>query len=393
MKIAIFSTGNLNDMKGVMNYVHEKALRFKSVNDDTVFSTIFFLVTRYTGVLSLFKNKNKFIYRDGEIIQKDGVDYHIIVRDYCLTDMILSYLFGNFVPARFANKVADIMSSYDVISAHQLPCIYTAMLVKRYSGKPYIATWHGSDINVSPRQSTRLFNATKSVIECADMNFFVSKGLMMNSSYITTKGTKTHIYTGPSGIFQQYSIEKRLSLRKRYGIDNVNVVLFAGNLIPIKNVLILPEVFEKLSQKAEGIKIAYWIVGNGELEEKLVDGLNAKKLPYKMFGKLSPSAMPDIMNCADILIMPSLNEGFPLSILEARSCGCNVVGSRVGGIPESAGQNNTFELNDKFVDNITDRMKDMLLNNEKPTPLDEECSWTCAVQKELKVISGLIQRI
>ena len=36
----------------------------------------------------------------------------------------------------------------------------------------------------------------------------------------------------------------------------------------------------------------------------------------------------------DVFIMPSLQEGLPRSMVEAMSRGCNVIGSRVGGIPE-----------------------------------------------------------
>ena len=50
MKIAIFSTGNLSDFKGVMNYVHEKVLRFQQINDESVKTDLFFLTTKYTGL-------------------------------------------------------------------------------------------------------------------------------------------------------------------------------------------------------------------------------------------------------------------------------------------------------------------------------------------------------
>lgn len=392
MKIAIFSTGSLDDMKGIMNYVQEKARLFKKNNSKAVSSDLFFLVTKYTGVLSLLKLNNRCNYKDGDIVRKDEVDYHIVVREYGLIDLLSSYMFGNFISARFAKKFANITSSYDAISAHQLPCIYTAMLTKQITGKPYIATWHGSDINVSPRLSKRLLYATKKVIEQADMNYFVSKELMRHSSYITTKGNKSHIYTGPSSIFQQYSSMERVSLRKQFGVDDAKVILFAGNLIPIKNVLMLPEVFEKLSLKVPKMKIVYWIVGNGDLEKQLINRLDATGVPYKMFGKVIPSNMPDIMNCADILILPSINEGFGLVLLEAIQCGCNVVGSRVGGIPESAGLKNTFELDNTFVDRITDRMAEILVNEEKPTPLNEEMSWEFAVQKEITTMSEILTR-
>ena len=48
---------------------------------------------------------------------------------------------------------------------------------------------------------------------------------------------------------------------------------------------------------------------------------------------------------ADVLILPSINEGLPLTVVEGLACGCNVVGSLVGGIPEVIGEDNCVDLN------------------------------------------------
>ena len=44
------------------------------------------------------------------------------------------------------------------------------------------------------------------------------------------------------------------------------------------------------------------------------------------------------MNCIDVLLLPSRNEGLPLVTLEALKCGASVLGSEVGGIPEVIGR-------------------------------------------------------
>ena len=293
MKIAILTTGNLSDMKGIMNYVHEKALRFKSNPD--IMSSCFFILTQYVGILKLLYHKADSLHdiNDGDIIHQDGVDYHIIIRRCGFLEAIKNVFLNNFVSKQFAKVVSERLQDYDVITAHQLPCTYTAMLVKELTGKPFLATWHGSDINVSPRSSRRVFRATKKVIESADKNYFVSKGLMKASSYITEKGVKEHIYTGPSSHFYRYSLQKRCQLKSEYNVENSRVIIYCGNLIPIKNVLILPEIYQKLKNKMQDENLVFWIVGNGAQSNILESKLKNIGCEYRMFGKVPPSEIPD----------------------------------------------------------------------------------------------------
>jgi glycosyltransferase involved in cell wall biosynthesis len=111
------------------------------------------------------------------------------------------------------------------------------------------------------------------------------------------------------------------------------------------------------------------------------------------FGKVNPENIPDIMSSLDILLLPSLNEGMPRVTLEALACGVHVVGSDVGGIPESIGEENAFALDENFIKNISDRIITLLQNGENPRPLSEEFSWKKAINKEMKVYSSILSRI
>ena len=76
---------------------------------------------------------------------------------------------------------------------------------------------------------------------------------------------------------------------------------------------------------------------------------------------LAVMQMPALMNCINVLVLPSLNEGMPLVTMEALNCGCNAVGSRVGGIPEILGEENTVPLGQDFTSQMAQKICEFLL--------------------------------
>jgi glycosyltransferase involved in cell wall biosynthesis len=77
------------------------------------------------------------------------------------------------------------------------------------------------------------------------------------------------------------------------------------------------------------------LVGEGELEESLKASA-AKIVPNGRVKFQGFSSRPwEALNAIDVFVMPSLNEGLPLALVEAMACGCCPVASAAGGIPEA----------------------------------------------------------
>ncbi len=117
-------------------------------------------------------------------------------------------------------------------------------------------------------------------------------------------------------------------LRKEYGFSNDDILLgTVGRLASGKNLSALIDSFYKHHSKREKLLI----IGDGPkrcLLERKVAELNIGDRVLLMGNR---SDIPQLLNCLNILILPSLSEGLSNVILEAMSCGLPIIAFDVGG--------------------------------------------------------------
>jgi glycosyltransferase involved in cell wall biosynthesis len=121
--------------------------------------------------------------------------------------------------------------------------------------------------------------------------------------------------------------------RREAGLpDAGRIILFVGNFYRIKNPLLLIRAFARLAAGDAVLVMA----GGGMLEQACRDlAAELGVAPRVIFaGRKSPEEIARLMNAADLLALPSENEGVPNVLLEALASGLPVVASRTGGIPE-----------------------------------------------------------
>jgi glycosyltransferase involved in cell wall biosynthesis len=132
--------------------------------------------------------------------------------------------------------------------------------------------------------------------------------------------------------------EAEEAVLRRYGI-RAPYCLFVGNLEPRKNLGRLVEAFALLAARG-GVDLQLVLAGTrGWLYRDIFRAVEAHGLSARIVvtGYVPSPDLPTFYRAAACFVFPSLYEGFGLPVLEAMSAGTPVVASRVGAIPEVAG--------------------------------------------------------
>ena len=217
---------------------------------------------------------------------------------------------------------------------------------------PHIITVRGSDVLIYPQQNSYLKNKISEILQNAHLVICLSQHLIHACEKLgVDKAKMVHLPEGHDEKVFYYD-EK---LKKE------DVILFAGNLISVKNPFQLLRAFEILAKN--NLSISLRIAGSGILKNAMQDFINQKKLNDRIefIGQISAHTLADHMRRAKLLVLPSLSEGWPNVIQESLACGTPIVASRVGGIPEiiTAGENGFFC--DQFsATDIADQLKKAL---------------------------------
>ncbi len=133
---------------------------------------------------------------------------------------------------------------------------------------------------------------------------------------------------GVSSLFSLRPPEEQHSVRSRYGIEKP-FFLYVGNAKEHKNVQTLIDAFHRLHREDRELVL----VTAGKEVSRLHLGGNVRLLP-----ELPDVELAALYSSALAFVTASLYEGFCLPIVEASACGCPVIASKAGAIPEVAGE-------------------------------------------------------
>lgn len=216
---------------------------------------------------------------------------------------------------------------FDIIHTHFL---VPSGLITPYINKPNIITVHGSDWN-KYKDNLTWFPILKKSLKNASAIIVVSDSLKLSiSNYIPE--VKNNIYCIPHS-FDSFWLG--LPISENLKNEKIKIVTVAS-LIPTKGVIFLIKALQKLSPNIKIELTIFSIQQNKSYSKKVYAEINKLRsnIVVNIKGESSRIEIRKAYHESCFSILPSIKEGFGLSIIEANACGLPVISTNSGG-PES----------------------------------------------------------
>lgn len=237
------------------------------------------------------------------------------------TKFFLSWKIFSAVP-RITAMIRE--KEIDVIHAHTRVTHFLAHLVSRKTGIPYVITYHGF-YHIKPVR--RLFPCLGSrVISISDQ---VTDHLVHDFHVAPDR-----VETIRNGInleaFRAVSPEERERQKILFGCEGKKVAGVIARLADVKGHRFLIDAVDLARKRVPDIFLM--IIGTGREEQGLKDQVRRQGLEdyIRFFPAARTSA--GFLAAFDCFVLPSLDEGLGLVIMEAQASGLPVAASRTGGI-------------------------------------------------------------
>ncbi|MEQ1732953.1 MAG: glycosyltransferase [Bacteroidia bacterium] len=173
--------------------------------------------------------------------------------------------------------------------------------------------------------------------------------------------------------FTENQTEKRLKFRTHYLLEDDEIaVAIIGRLVPVKNHAMF---IRGVQQAIQGIskKVRFFIVGDGECKQQLINTLQELNLDYTEFTTQPRKALftltswiiaiDEVLAGVDVVALTSFNEGTPVSIIEAQTAGKPVIATNVGGIQNIVTDKSAILVPSNDVNEFATQLHKILIND------------------------------
>ena len=233
------------------------------------------------------------------------------------------------------------LDEYDVVHVHNLQS-FQNILIRRESvarNVPFVLQAHGLDprsIWMSPTKAAYQVVWGRSILESATKTIALTQREL--HEYLEMGVTESKIAVVPNGLDpREYDhLPNRGVFRRKWNLDSDgSLVLFLGRLHKSKGIGLLIDVFSEYAKENLNARLVIAGPDYGYLAAAVrrcsLRGISARVLfPGPLYGDEKLSAIVD----ADLFVIPSEYEGFPMTALESWACGTPILATKTSGLGE-----------------------------------------------------------
>ena len=193
------------------------------------------------------------------------------------------------------------------------------------------------------------------------------------------------------------------ALFARHQLDpNLPVILFVGGMDAAHYFKGVPVLLKALLlAKRDGLKVQAVFVGDGELKEQFRLQASGFRLQdhVRFVGHVSDEELPYYYNLADVLVLPSINQGeaFGMVLLEAMASGIPVIGSNLPGVRTVARDggltvepNNTIDLSEAIMGFFYNQADRAAWRQKARRVAEEKYAWPGIVERLEEIYESLV---
>jgi len=195
---------------------------------------------------------------------------------------------------------------------------------------PIVTTLHGTDITLVGQHPSFQSITRFSILQ--------SQGLTAVSRYLKDETVRHFQVPGerirviPNFIdTEQYRRDREPCHRATLAPEGEKIVMHVSNFRAVKRVDEVVEIFARIGREVPSRLV---LVGDGPDRPRARERAESLGVADRTVFLGKHATVDELLACADLFLLPSESESFGLAALEAMSCGCPVVASDTGGLPE-----------------------------------------------------------
>ena len=332
---------------------------------------------------------------DSDPLEEEVNGYKVIYFKRTLKTLCYSGIFGQLnLSYGMMQAVKRNLREFDVVHVHswqQFPDVLVHHFATKY-GVPYVLQVHGSLPRIMVKQRLKwIYDVFLGYKLLKDASKVIALSQTEAEQYKTFGVPAEKIAIVPNGIdLTEYSdLPSKGSFKKKFGLDkNEKIVLYLARIHPIKGLDILVKAFASVLKEQKNLKLV--IVGPDEgfldkiktLIQEL--GITANVIIVgPLYGKNKLKAFVD----AEVYVLPSRYDAFPMSLLEAIACKTPIITTtkcEISSYLESCGV-----IVEPAPNSIAEGLRKILLHPELRETFNKNCEKIIQIFSIEKVVSQI----